>query len=102
MLLRDVAVYAEVMTAEQEADFLEAIDAGYERMVLLRDFCVAQLEPSSKKKAAAELWKQLVINQVQIKDSFKQLRELHYKKATEEWIQTEAPKHDVFLDKVMN
>jgi hypothetical protein len=46
-------------------------------------------------------------NEAQFKDSLKQLRASHNKKAaeewekdTEEWEKTEAPKHNLFLDRV--
>jgi hypothetical protein len=119
--------HAEAMSAEHEAALLESIDAGYDDMERLRDLSVAhsshdlendaedleiksafkELEASSKKEAAAELLKQLEENEAQLKDSLRQLRDFHYKKATaewkkalEEWEKTEAPKHDMFLDRV--
>jgi hypothetical protein len=118
---------AEAMSAEREAALLESIDAGYEDMERLRDLSVAhasrnlendaeelemyssfkELEASAKKEKADILLKLLERNEAQFKDSLKQLRDFHYKKAAEdwakakeEWEKTEAPKHDEFLDKV--
>jgi hypothetical protein len=112
--------HAEAMSAEREADLIESIDAAYEDMERLRDLSVAhaahhlendaedleiksafkELEASSKMDAAADLLKQLEENEAQLKDSLKQLREFRNTKAVEEWKKTEAPKHDMFLDKV--
>jgi hypothetical protein len=117
--LRELA-HAEAMSAEREADLIESIDAAYEEMERLRDLSVAhaahhlendakdleiesafkELEASSKMEAGAELLKQLKENEAQLKDSLKQLRDFRNTKAMEEWKKTEAPKHDMFLDKV--
>jgi hypothetical protein len=118
---------AEAMSAEREAALLESLDAGYEDMERLRDLSVAhashdlendaeehelyssfkELEASAKKEKADILLKLLERNEALLKDSLKQLRDFHYKKAAEEWVKakeewekTEAPKHDEFLDKV--
>jgi hypothetical protein len=119
--------HAEAMSAEREAALLESIDAGYEDMERLRDLSVAhashdlendaeehelyssfkELEASAKKEKADILLKLLERNEAQLKDSLKQLRDFHYKKAAEEWVKAkeewekaEAPKHDEFLDKI--
>ena len=112
--------HVEAMSAEREAAFVESIDAGYEDLERLRDLSVAhaahhlennakdleiesafkELEASSKMEAAAELLKQLEENEAQLKDSLKQMRDRRNTKAMEEWKKTEAPKHDMFLDKV--
>jgi hypothetical protein len=109
---------AEAMSAEREAALLDSLDAGYEDMERLRDLPVDAeelemyssfkvLEAASKKEKADKLLKLLERNEAQFKDSLKQLRDSHNKKAaeewekaTEEWEKTEAPKHDLFLDKV--
>ena len=122
---RTLEFHAEAMSAEREAALLESIDAGYEDMERLRDLSVAhasrdlendaeehelyssfkELDASAKIEKADILLKLLERNEAQLKDSLKQLRDFHYKKAAEQWVKakeewekTEAPKHDELRD----
>jgi hypothetical protein len=58
------------------------------------------VEASSRREAAEELLKQLEENEAQIKGSLKQMRDVPNTEAIKEWKKTEAPKHEIVLDKV--
>jgi hypothetical protein len=112
--------HAEAMSAEHEAALLDSIDAGYEDMERLRDLSVShashdlendaeelemyssfkEIEAASKKEKADKLLKLIERNEAQFKEALKQLRDLQNKMATKKWEKTEAPKHDLSLDKV--